>query len=303
MKATRGSIYLITNLINGKLYVGQTIYTVELRLSKHVRAANLGNEVALCRAIRKYGAENFKIETIEVTFETELDNREIFWIKELNSLCFGGGFGYNMTTGGHGVRGRIQSEEEKKKRALSCTGKTHTAETKALMSQKMTGREITWADKVSEGMTKLLLDNPKEMERVVRQAKEAAIKNKKPVEALMNGVWVEFAGSEDLAQAIGAKAPNITNVIRGKADTIKGFQVRSKDPVIQALCEKNRLERKSRGRAHNRVMCIETKEIFDSRRAVATIFNVSMKAVDDSVNKNYACRTKEHGKLHFAEMI
>jgi group I intron endonuclease len=303
MKASLGSIYLITNLINGKLYVGQTVYTVELRFSKHVRTANLGSELALCRAIRKYGAENFKIETIEVTFETELDNREIFWIKELNSLCFGGGLGYNMTTGGHGVRGRIQSEEEKKKRVLSCTGKTHTAETKALMSQKMTGREITWADKVSEGMKKRLADNPDHMAKVVEQALAAAIKNKKPVEALMNGVWVEFAGTEDLAQAIGAKAPNITNVIRGKADTIKGFSIRSKDPAIQALCEKNRLERKSKPGSHKRVICLETKEIFDSRRAVAAIFNVSMRAVDDSVNKNYACRTKEHGKLHFAEMI
>ncbi|HEY5235750.1 MAG TPA: GIY-YIG nuclease family protein, partial [Rhabdochlamydiaceae bacterium] len=92
-----GTIYKLTNMVNGKLYVGQTDSTLEKRWSKHVRTAKLGSPFALSRAIRKYGPEKFKSEIIETVEIANLSNREIFWIKELNSKCFDSGHGYNMT--------------------------------------------------------------------------------------------------------------------------------------------------------------------------------------------------------------
>ena len=86
-------IYKIINLINGKLYVGQTKFSVEKRFKEHAKADSL-----IGRAIRKYGIENFKLEIIEIckTF-TELNEREIFWIKELNCKVPNG---YNISDGG-----------------------------------------------------------------------------------------------------------------------------------------------------------------------------------------------------------
>ena len=298
-----GTIYKLTNMVNGKLYVGQTDSTLEKRWSKHVRTAKLGSPFALSRAIRKYGPEKFKSEIIETVEIANLSNREIFWIKELNSKCFDSGHGYNMTDGGEGTRGYVMSDKGKEIRRIKSTGKKHTQESKDLMSRNMKGRVVSWGNKVSSGMIVMMDRNPQERDRIVKQAIEASIQNKKPVEAFIGGIWVEFAGTEDLAKRIGAKAPNITNVIYGKADTIKGFQIRSKDLEIQKVAEKNRFKRKSKKHAHNKVMCLETKQIFNSRREVSTIFNVSMKSVDDSVKRGYGCRTKEYGKLHFAETI
>ena len=86
-------VYKITNLINGKIYVGQTKFSVEKRFLQHAKANSI-----IGAAIRKYGAENFKIEVIEVckTF-LELNEREIFWIEKLNCKVPNG---YNVADGG-----------------------------------------------------------------------------------------------------------------------------------------------------------------------------------------------------------
>lgn len=61
-----GSIYLATNNVNGKQYVGQTIRTVKERWYEHCYYALRGitNNSAVDRAIAKYGADSFAVETI-----------------------------------------------------------------------------------------------------------------------------------------------------------------------------------------------------------------------------------------------
>lgn len=96
-----GYIYCITNLINGKQYVGQTIRSLEERFKDHSHQAySSGNEDRpICRAIRKYGIENFKIEELEQVENDLLNEREIYWIQELQTF---GKSGYNATKGGDG---------------------------------------------------------------------------------------------------------------------------------------------------------------------------------------------------------
>lgn len=91
-------IYKITNLLNGKLYIGQTSRTVEERWKEHQRDRTRRDFESrpLYRALNKYGIENFSIETIE-----ETDNpceREKFWIEYYGSYKNG----YNATIGGDG---------------------------------------------------------------------------------------------------------------------------------------------------------------------------------------------------------
>ena len=76
-------IYKITNNINGKSYIGQSV-NIQKRFNNHKSAAfNPNNrlyEFPLYRAIRKYGIENFNFEVLEECKKEELNNKEIFYI-------------------------------------------------------------------------------------------------------------------------------------------------------------------------------------------------------------------------------
>lgn len=96
-------VYLATNKINGKKYVGQTVRSLEERWKDHCRAKD---DNYFHRAIHKYGVENFSLEVLD-TAESgkELDEKEMFWIKKLNTLF---PRGYNLKEGGNvSMRGRL----------------------------------------------------------------------------------------------------------------------------------------------------------------------------------------------------
>ena len=113
-------IYCYTNKLNNHKYVGQT-NNYERRIREHHSCAF--NEKAssyndlIHQKIREYGEENFEISLIEKLYTEdieEVNQREIYWIKKLQSHC-STGLGYNMSIGG-GRRGysSILSQEELK---------------------------------------------------------------------------------------------------------------------------------------------------------------------------------------------
>lgn len=106
-------IYKITNKINNKCYIGQTIKSAEHRWKEH-QAHAFGthkNDVnkTLYKAIRKYGLENFTFEVLQDNIETyeELDKVEIYWIDFYNSFVKG----YNETFGGQKYHKILPNEE------------------------------------------------------------------------------------------------------------------------------------------------------------------------------------------------
>lgn len=93
-------IYKITNDINDKIYVGQTIRPIEERFHRHIQEA-LSNKLDthFARAIREYGPEHFFVTCIDTaSSKEELNQKEIYWIKYYNSFEEG----YNSTFGGEG---------------------------------------------------------------------------------------------------------------------------------------------------------------------------------------------------------
>lgn len=110
-----GCVYLLTNIINNKKYVGKTQRKLSLRLSEHFKPHNSPCRV-LNRAIKKYGKNNFKV---QVLFESpdlsELNNKEVELIKELNTLV---PMGYNLALGGegaiHGIETRMLLSKQRK---------------------------------------------------------------------------------------------------------------------------------------------------------------------------------------------
>lgn len=87
-------IYVITNLITGLQYVGQSKDAYK-RFKAHSRAAD---NTILHQAIRVYGIENFVIEILESQIE-DFNDKEQYWIEKLHTLYPDG---YNMTAGGEG---------------------------------------------------------------------------------------------------------------------------------------------------------------------------------------------------------
>ena len=94
----RGFIYKITNKINGKSYIGQTIQDVKERFYQHcaTKCSQAILNMVIHKAINKYGKSNFTIEVIEEIESTNLNDRERYWIKYYDSY----NNGYNSTEGG-----------------------------------------------------------------------------------------------------------------------------------------------------------------------------------------------------------
>ena len=97
-----GFIYLLTNTINNKVYIGQTIRTINTRVWEHF---NKKKKSAISLAIQKYGKENFISEelckfsaTTKKELITLLNEKEKFYIQKYDSLC--GNNGYNIDKGG-----------------------------------------------------------------------------------------------------------------------------------------------------------------------------------------------------------
>ncbi|MBL0303240.1 MAG: GIY-YIG nuclease family protein [Cytophagaceae bacterium] len=96
-----GIIYLITNNLNEKQYIGLTVQTLERRWRYHQEQANtnhIKSKESLHAAIREFGADNFSIKAIDSgTTKKGLERKEREWIKKLNTLIPNG---YNISTGG-----------------------------------------------------------------------------------------------------------------------------------------------------------------------------------------------------------
>lgn len=154
------SVYVITNSLNNKKYVGQSV-NVEKRWYTHKnnsKKSELSN-IYLYNSMNKYGIENFKFEVIEKDILiSDVNEREMYWIKELNTLKPNG---YNLTEGGEGTKGYIMSEKtkslisEKRKEWYNSLSEDEKEEFKSRLSQggdlqKMNEGSKRWRENSTE---------------------------------------------------------------------------------------------------------------------------------------------------------
>ena len=133
-------IYKITNLIDGKVYIGQTV-NYNKRKKKHLSSLKNGNHhnEHLQRAFDKYGEDSFKIELIKKCNIEELDKLERYYIKELDACNHDKG--YNMMYGGQ--RYRNFTKEVRLKMSEAGKGRKFTDEHKKKISLAQKGKKIS----------------------------------------------------------------------------------------------------------------------------------------------------------------
>ena len=152
-----GYIYLVTNLLTGHQYVGQTIRKdIETRWNQHrkIHKNAIGNY--LYNAYMKYGIANFSFKIICLCFDEDCNRLEEEYIQKFKTLAPNG---YNLQSGGNNWH--------------------HHPETKEKMSKSLKGRKaikITdkWRSDMSERMTGS--KNPNYGKAMTKEQKEAISK-------------------------------------------------------------------------------------------------------------------------------
>ena len=142
---TMKCIYLRTNLVNGKQYVGQTNDFQQREKDWKYLNGRYSSGI-IDNARKKYGLDNFKVEILrECETQDELDEWERYYIVKFNSKK---PYGYNITDGGGGVNGYHHSEETKKK--LSDFGKYLSPTRKEVLQYTMDGKFVKEWCSISE---------------------------------------------------------------------------------------------------------------------------------------------------------
>lgn len=211
-------IYGILNTQNGKWYVGQSV-DVKKRWRSHRRELSLGihPNAHLQSAFSFYGNGAFSFELLEECAESDLDDREIFWIDEKGSYLNG----YNLTTGGNGTRGLQVSDEMRRKMSMARRGRKHSEQTIQRIREGHINSERSIAHMKRIKETKRLRSvTDKEREHLQRLTKKQC----KPVLCVETGVVYESA--HEAARAIGSYQSNISACCRGKTETHRGYRWR-----------------------------------------------------------------------------
>ncbi len=196
-------IYTITNLITGKIYIGQTAIGMIKRFNQHIASSmsNRGTSV-LHNAIRKYGLENFKIEEIGgANSQSELNYQEWFLIHKFNCLAPNG---YNLREGGGGGK---MSEEAKRKMSKAKVG--HIPWNKGKKSSEKAKARISAAKKGK----KFSKENKKKMSE--------ANKRIKPIICIETGI--EYYCISEASRQMNIHFSNITRVCRGERKTAGNY--------------------------------------------------------------------------------
>jgi group I intron endonuclease len=227
-------LYEVTNLVNGKTYIGQHI-------TDNLEDGYLGSGQALKRAIKKYGKDNFEKEIL--LFARNQQALNILEMMAVTPEFCEKRDNYNLREGG-GSKGRLCSETKKRISAAKSGTKNHnygkkfSAETRAKISKSMKGRIVSLEARMKQSQkmrgrklteehrakmsrsSKRLKPTPKLIEKMKKlYAKPfAPVRNKHTGEVVLDGVNAcEFCRKRGLNQ------PNFVSMLKGRMPSYKGW--------------------------------------------------------------------------------
>lgn len=201
-------IYKITNLLNGKAYVGRTTQALKERMRKHYTTAN----VLIDQEIAKYGKGNFVVEVLDTAKDiNELNNKEIYWIAKCGTMIPNG---YNQCYGGATTKGYHHRNTSKAKMSQLKQGMYHGKDNPFYGKHHSAEQVAKW--KSERSCSDVYKAN-------IRKATLAsAIANRRQVVNITTGET--FDSVRSAAMRYGLKETLISRVCRGKRKTTGGFE-------------------------------------------------------------------------------
>ena len=194
-------IYLILNLINGKMYIGQTKFSLMKRWKNHIAHSRDGRDTYFANTIKKYGSKSFWLFTIEENLSLEEANeREEFWIKYYDTC--NKTHGYNLQSGG---KNRFHSEESKLKIGEKSKGRKHTEDFKIYISERMKENKHSLGNITSEE-TKIKLSEALKDRKFSKEHREKlSISRKKQIPPMLGKTTLEETKIKIREKAVGRK--------------------------------------------------------------------------------------------------
>jgi len=225
-----GCIYRIINKIDGKSYVGQFCKdSPKQRFTTHKRLARKEDTTEyLYRAIRKHGIENFEFTTVCVCDKNELDELEKKYIEEFQTF---GENGYNMTSGGQGVKNYKHTAETIEKLRISSTGKFPDEEIRKRISDALLGHGCSEATREKLRVASTGVKKSEETIEKLRIASTGRIVSKETSEKLSKSLKGKPKSAEHIAKIKAIKrklSPEDINYIKENPEHLTGVQLAEK---------------------------------------------------------------------------
>jgi group I intron endonuclease len=208
-----GTIYIATNMVSGKAYIGKTIQPFNKRMKAHAYDAKVKRYGSVFhRAIRKYGIESFDYVNVEIP-DNDLDEAEQMFIDDYKEV---GITLYNMTSGGTG--------------GATNTGKTFTKEHKEKISKANKGRKLSkkHREKLSQAKIGYTPWHKGKKCPTIAAAKQGA-KNPAAKEVVLicpNGKEKSYKCLAEAARDNGLDNTCLSKVALGKYKKHKGYKAR-----------------------------------------------------------------------------
>jgi len=210
-------IYKITNKINGKFYIGQSI-NIKSRIADHFSLCRSSKNYPISRAIAKYGKENFDVDILAICQISELNKKERYYIKKFKP-------DYNVSSGGVGNRGHKVSAETKKvlsiKSKLNWLKKTDEEKLKVIINLNCNRWELLPEKEKQRLKLKRLF---KSLDKLFTPYK--GLIREKPVLQLdieNKKIIKKFHSVKSAATFVNIHDSGITSVLKGKQKTAGGY--------------------------------------------------------------------------------
>ena len=284
-------VYEITNLVNGKKYIGKRSCNCPIEDDKY-----MGSGKYLKNAIKKYGKENFKKTVLEICVnEKDAFDREEYYINTFNAHINSNY--YNISSGGDGGRGNFVNKTT-----------SEMADIYGKISEKNKGHKRSYGRKLSIESRKKISDAHKGKKIPLDVISKRAEYIKKKVIEL--NTEIIFNSIKEASATYNISAHQIGQCCKGKAITagnVDGYTGiwmyyddylnSSKSDIEKKLNKKRRYGTGSpRPLQRKQVICLNTLEIFDSIKAAAEKYGKENEGTISRCCRNkasYSCRHLE----------